>query len=156
MEKSKNKTRIIIVLLFILVFAIGTFINLRGTYLQYKELGENYVQAFFTNLSYKYIIFGINFVILYILMYFTNRGIKKGLKTFFEKENKEMPKLLNKSISFVVSVIVSTLMSNILMKKILLCSSNAAFGVADPVFGFDIAFYMFQKPLIETLLMYFI
>ena len=156
MEKSKNKTRIIIVLLFILVFAIGTFINLRGTYLQYKELGENYVQAFFTNLSYKYIIFGVNFVILYILMYFTNRGIKKGLKTFFEKENKEMPKLLNKSISFVVSVIVSTLMSNILMKKILLCSSNAAFGVADPVFGFDIAFYMFQKPLIETLLMYFI
>lgn len=146
----------IIVLLFILVFAIGTFINLRGTYLQYKELGENYVQAFFINLSYKYIIFGVNFVILYILMYFTNRGIKKGLKTFFEKENKEMPKLLNKSISFVVSVIVSTLMSNILMKKILLCSSNAAFGVADPVFGFDIAFYMFQKPLIETLLMYFI
>ena len=156
MEKNKNKTRMIIVLLFILVFAIGTFINLRGTYLQYKELGENYVQAFFTNLSYKYIIFGVNFVILYILMYFTNRGIKKGLKTFFEKENKEMPKLLNKSIAFVISVIVSTFMSNILMKKILLCSSNASFGIADPVFGFDIAFYMFQKPLIETLLMYFI
>ena len=156
MEKSKNKTRMIIVLLFILVFAIGTFINLRGTYLQYKELGENNVQAFFTNLSYKYIIFGVNFVILYILMYFTNRGIKKGLKIFFEKENKEMPKLLNKSISFVVSVIISTLMSNILMKKILLCSSDASFGVTDPIFGFDIAFYMFQKPLIETLLMYFI
>ena len=156
MEKSKNKTRIIIVLLFILVFAIGTFINLRGTYLQYKELGENYVQAFFTNLSYKYTIFGVNFVILYILMYFTNRGIKKGLKTFFEKENKEMPKLLNKSIAFVVSVIGSAFMSNILMKKILLCSSNVSFGVTDSIFGFDIAFYMFQKPLIETLLVYFI
>ena len=82
----------IIVLLFVIVFAIGTYISLRGTYLQYKELGENYVQAFFTNLSYKYIIFGINFIILYILIYFTNKGIKKGLKTFFEKENKEMPK----------------------------------------------------------------
>lgn len=156
MEKKKRKTRMIIVLLFILVFAIGTFINLRGTYLQYKELGENYVQAFFTNLSYKYIIFGVNFVILYILIYFTNRGIKKGLKEFFEKENKEMPKLLNKSISFVISVIVSTFMSNILMKKILLCSSNASFGVTDPIFGLDIAFYMFQKPLIETLLIYII
>ena len=154
MEKNKNKARMIIVLVFILAFTIITYINLRGTYLQYKELGENYVEAFFTNLSYKYIIFGINFIILYILMYFTNRGIKKGLKTFFEKENKEMPKLLNKSISFVVSIIVSTLMSNILMKKILLCSSNTSFGVADPVFGLDIAFYMFQKPLIETLLMY--
>lgn len=156
MEKKKSKSRMIIVLLFILVFAIGTYINLRGTYLEYKELGENYVQAFFTNLSYKYIIFGINFIVLYILMYFTNRGIKKGLKIFFEKENKEMPKLLNKSIAFVISIIVSTFMSNILMKKILLCSSNASFGVTDPVFGFDIAFYMFQKPLIETLLIYFI
>ena len=119
MEKKKSKTRMMIVLLFILIFTIGTYVNLRGTYLQYKELGENYVQAFFTNLSYKYIIFGINFIVLYILIYFTNRGIKKGLKTFFEKENKEMPKLLNKSIAFVTSVIVSTFMSNILMKKII-------------------------------------
>ena len=143
-------------LLFILIFTIVTYINLRGTYIEYKELGKNYVQAFFTNLSYKYIIFGINFVILYILIYFTNRGIKKGLKPFFDKENKEMPKLLNKSIAFVASVIVSVFMSNILMKKILLCSSNVSFGVTDPIFGFDIAFYMFQKPLIETLLIYII
>ena len=156
MEKNKSKKRMIIVLLFVIVFAIGTYISLRGTYLQYKELGENYVQAFFTNLSYKYIIFGINFIILYILIYFTNKGIKKGLKPFFEKENKEMPKLLNKSIAFVASIIVSTFMSNILMKKILLCSSNASFGVTDPIFGFDIAFYMFKKPLIETLLIYLI
>lgn len=156
MEKKKNKARIFIVLIFIILFAIGTYINLRGTYLQYKELGENYVQAFFTNLSYKYTIFAINLVFLYILIYFTNKGIKKGLKTFFIKEKKEMPKLLNKSIAFVTSVIVSTIMSNILMKKILLCSSNVTFGITDPVFGFDIAFYMFQKPLIETLLIYFI
>ena len=69
MKNKKSKTRMIIVLLFILVFAILTFINLRGTYLQYKELGENYVQVFFTNLSYKYVIFGVNFVILYLLIY---------------------------------------------------------------------------------------
>ena len=156
LEKKKSKTRMIIILLFVVAFSIGTYINLRGTYLQYKELGENYVQAFFTNLNYKYIIFGINFVLLYILIYFTNRGIKKGLKVFFDKENKEMPKLLNKSIAFVISIIVSTFMSNILMKKILLCSSNASFGVTDPIFGFDISFYIFQKPLIETILIYFI
>ena len=89
-------------------------------------------------------------------MYFTNRGIKKGLKPFFEKENKEMPKLLNKSISLVASVVISTLVSNTLMKQFLLCASNASFGINDPVFGFDIAFYMFQKPFIQTLLLYFI
>ncbi len=156
MEKRKSKVRMIIVLLFIAIFAIGSYINLRGTYLQYKELGENYIQAFETNLKCKYIIFGINFIVLYIIMYFTNRGIKKGLKPFFEKENKEMPKLLNKSISLVASVVISTLVSNTLMKQFLLCASNASFGINDPVFGFDIAFYMFQKPFIQTLLLYFI
>ena len=156
MEKKKSKVRMIIVLLFIAIFAIGSYINLRGTYLQYKELGENYIQAFETNLKCKYIIFGINFIVLYIIMYFTNRGIKKGLKPFFEKENKEMPKLLNKSISLVASVVISTLVSNTLMKQFLLCASNASFGINDPVFGFDIAFYMFQKPFIQTLLLYFI
>ena len=156
MKKNKSKTRMVAVFLFILIFAIISFISLKGTYLQYKELGENYVQAFITNLNYKYTIFGVNFVILYFLIYFTNRGIKKGLKVFFEKENKEMPKLLNKSLAFVISIIVSTVMSNIMMKKILLCVANSTFGINDPVFGFDIAFYMFQKPLIETLLIYFI
>ncbi len=156
MEKKRSKTRIIVVLLFLVIFSIISVISLRGTYLQYKELGENYVQVFLTNLNYKYIILGINFIVLYILIYFTNRGIKKGLKDFFKKENKEIPKLLNKSIAFIISLIVSSLMSNVLMERILLCSSNAAFGITDPAFGFDISFYIFQKPLIETLLLYFI
>lgn len=151
----KNKTRIIIVMLFILVFVTASFINLKGEYLEYKELGEKYIEVFSTNLRYKYVIFGINFIIIYFVMYYTGRGIKKGLNEFFKKENKEMPKLLNKSIAFIASAIVSTLISNTLMKKVLLCASNSAFGINDPVFGFDISFYMFQKPLIETLLLYF-
>lgn len=156
MEKKNNKTRIVLVLLFVILFAIISFISLRGDYLQYKELGENYVQTFLTNLNYKCTIFAINFIILYFLIYFTNRGIKKGLKVFFEKEKKEMPKLLNKSIAFIVAVIVSIIMTNVFMKKILLCLSNVSFGKTDPIFGFDISFYMFQKPLIKSLLMYFI
>lgn len=156
MEKKKSKTRKILVLLFIVLFAIFSFINLKGSYLEYKELGENYIQVFKTNLNYKLIIFGVNFVLLYILIYLTNRGIQKGLKPFFEKENKELPKFLNKSIAFVMSVLVSTFMTKVLMQKILVCASNVSFGMADPIFNFDISFYMFQKPLIETIIGYFI
>lgn len=156
MEKKKSKVRIIVVLLFILFFAIISFINLKGTYLEYKELGENYIDIFFTNIKYKYIIFAVNFIILYIIIYFTNKGIKKGLKDFFKKENKPMPKLLNKSLAFIFSVLISAFISDALMKKILLFSSNASFGINDPVFGFDISFYMFIKPLITSLLIYII
>lgn len=155
MENRKSKIRIIIVFLFIIIFAIGNFIHLRGTYLQYKELGENYIQVFFTNLKYKYIIFGVNFAILYVSIYFTNRGIKKGLNIFFNKENKQIPKLLNKSIALVGAIIISSVMSSIFVEKILLCMSNASFIVTDKIFNLDIAYYMFQKPLIETILKYF-
>ena len=152
----KNKHRMVIVLLFIAVFALLTYVNLRGSYLQYQDLGENYIQVFSINLKYKYTIFIANFILLYVLIYFTNRGIKKGLKTFFDKENKPMPKLLNKSIAFVVSALISTAMSNSLMQKILLCIGNTSFGEVDPIFNFDIAYFMFQKPLIQTLLLYYI
>ena len=57
----------------------------------------------------------------------TTRGIKKGLKSFFDKEKKEMPKVPNKSIAFIISAVVSALMSSVIMKQIILCSSNASF-----------------------------
>ena len=85
---KKNRIRVLLVILFIILFALISFISIRGNFLQYKEIGENYIESFWTNMKYKYIIFGINFVLLYILFYFTNRGIKNGLKTFFDKENK--------------------------------------------------------------------
>ena len=145
----KNKHRTIIVVLFIAVFILLTYVNLRGSYLQYQDLGENYTQVFFTNLKYKYTIFIANFLILYFLIYFTNRGIKKGLKVFFDAEKKPMPKLLNKSIAFVISVLVSTVIANLFMKKVILYTGNTSFGEVDPIFGFDISYFMFQKPLLE-------
>ena len=56
-ELIKNKNlKTILVILFILIFSLAKFVTLRGSYLEYKELGENYLQIFNTNLKYKYII----------------------------------------------------------------------------------------------------
>ena len=154
--KKKNKSRMQIVLIFLILFAIVTYIFLRGSYLEYQELGESYVQEFLTNLKFQYSIMGINFILLYLIIYLTNRGIKKGLKEFFDKENKPMPKLLNKSIALVISALVSVVISKLLSQKLLLYVSNASFGKTDPIFGLDIGYYMFQKPFIETILLYVI
>ena len=98
-KKGKSKTRMLLVLLFIAIFGVISYIQLRGSYLEYQELGEQYIQIFYTNLIYRYTIMAINFVIVYFIIYMTNRGIKKGLKPFFEKENKTLPKLPNKSLA---------------------------------------------------------
>lgn len=155
-KKKKNRTRMILVLLFLLLFAGISYIELRGSYLEYLELGQNYTNIFYTNLTYRYGIMAVNFVILYFILYFTNRGIKKGLKPFFEKEKKVIPKLPNKSLALVISALVSFVTSSALMQKIMLISNGTSFGIQDPIFGLDIAYYMFQKPVIETLALYFV
>ena len=156
-KKKKSKTRMILVIIFLLLFASVSYVQLRGSYLEYLELGESYTNIFYTNLVYRYGIMLVNFVVLYFMIYFTNRGIKKGLKPFFEKEEKKIPKLPNKSLALVISAIVSFVISSAFMQKIMLVINGTAFGGnPDPVFGLDISYYMFQKPVIEMFLFYFI
>ena len=135
-KRKKSKTRIILVLLFLLLFAGISYIELRGSYLEYFELGQNYTNIFYTNLTYRYGIMAVNFVILYFILYFTNRGIKKGLKPFFEKEKKEIPKLPNKSLALVISALVSFVTSSeTSFGFILTLPSKSTSIVASFVFG---------------------
>ena len=154
-KKGKNRTRMILVILFLLIFAGINYIQLRGNYLEYQELGNQYMDIFYTNNIYQYAIMGIHFVVLYFIIYFTNRGIKKGLKPFFEKENKPMPKLLNKSLALVISAIVSIFVSLVFVQKIMLVTHMTSFGIQDNIFGLDMAYYIFQKPFIEMVVLYF-
>lgn len=152
--KKNSKVRMILVLIFLAFFAGATYVQIRGNYLEYLELGEQFVSVFKQNLIYRYSIMAVNFVILYIIMYFTNRGIKKGLKPFFEKENKKMPKLLNKSLALVISAIASIVVSAVIMQNIMLAANSTKFAMSDPVFNLDISYFVFIKPLIEMLVYY--
>lgn len=154
-KKEKSKTRMILVILFLLVLAGISYIQLRGSFLEYQELGEQYISIFYTNMFYRYTIMAIHFLVLYFVIYLTNRGIKKGLKPFFEKENKPMPKLLNKSLALVIAAIVSIIVSGVLMQKIMLVINSTSFGIQDAIFNLDIAYYMFHRPVIETFALYF-
>lgn len=154
--KKEKSIRKIIVIAFLAILGLATYVTLRGSYLEYKELGERYLTVFWTNLGYKHIVMGINFVILYIIIYFTNRGIKKGLKVFFEEEKKQMPKLPNKSIALVLSVVASIVVGIIFTPKIMLCTSKIAFGESDPIFNLDISFFMFIEPLLKMAIVYII
>ena len=110
----KKNIRTIIVIIFMLILAISMYIITRGSYLEYKELGDKYLSIYKTNIMYQYIIMGINFIIIFLIMYFANRGIRKGLKVFFEEEKKEMPKLMNKSISLVIAIVSSVIVGIVL------------------------------------------
>ena len=61
--EKKSKTRMLLVLLFLVVVAIIGYIALRGQYLELLEIGENYTSVFWQNLTYKSVAFVISFVI---------------------------------------------------------------------------------------------
>ena len=157
MEKKKILTlRRILVTVFLIVCAVIAYINFRGSYLEYKELGENYLQTFLTKEKYYYRVLIINFILVYIIMYFSGRKIKKGLKVFFEQENKQVPRLPNKSIAVVTAIIESLIVGQKFTPNIILWISNTSFREMDAIFGLDVSFFMFIEPLLKMAVLYFI
>ena len=144
-------SRRVIVTLFLIIYALIIVISTRSEYLQYKEIGEQYVSIFEKNMKAKYIVFGASFFVSYFIIYFSNKGVRKSLKEIFDKEQKQMPKLPNKSISFIVSVIVGFIAQGVFTEKYLMFTNVAKFGITDPVFNMDISFYMFCKYLAHFL-----
>jgi uncharacterized membrane protein (UPF0182 family) len=153
---KKRSKKPIIVIIFLIAVILYLFVKIRGDYLQMLGICQEYIDVFVQNLKYKTSVIIINFVFLYLITYITTKFIKKGLKKFFDSDKKEMPKLPNKSISLILGVIVSIVTSNMISEKVIVALNSTFFGTSDPIFNFDIAFYMFQKPFIELLLTYFI
>jgi len=152
----KNKKRVILVTTFLVIFAIYAVVNLRGEYLKTLGIGQEYLAVFEQNLKYKIGMILANFVTLYILTYITTKFIHRGLRKFFIEEKMEMPKLPNKSICLMFSAIISIIASSLLTEKAMMAINVSWFGITDPIFNIDLGYYIFQKPFIEAMLIYFI
>ncbi len=151
---KKSKFRMYMVLIFLFLTVTIGYVIFRGEYLEIIEIGEQYVSIFWQNLTSTAITFGINFVVLFFIIYMSNRRLKKGLKVFFDEDKREMPKLANKSLAFIISIIVSSITSKVILNTYMLFMNSTSFGVPDPIFGYDIGYFMFQKPFIEFMLIY--
>ena len=120
-HKKISKTKKWVVLIFLALVLIVTYVNYRGEYLEILELGENYLSIFWQNSTNYLITFVVNFIVIYLLIRITNKRIKKGLIPFFEKEKKTMPKMPNRSIAFIGAIIVSFVISGTVLEKFMLC-----------------------------------
>lgn len=155
-HKKISKTKKWVVLIFLALVLIVTYVNYRGEYLEILELGENYLSIFWQNSTNYLITFVVNFIVIYLLIRITNKRIKKGLIPFFEKEKKTMPKMPNKSIAFIGAIIVSFVISGTVLEKFMLCINATNFGVTDVVLGYDIGYFIFIQPFIQYVLYYIV
>lgn len=155
-KAKKSNTRVILVLMFILIYSIFTFCNIRAEYLCNLELGEAYVEKFMQSLEYNSIIFVVNFIFLFLIFYIITVFIKRGLNKFFVEEKRNMPKLPHKSLVLVISAIVTIFAVPEISSKIILSLNAASFEIKDQIFNMDIGYYIFQRPAIEMMLQYII
>ena len=153
---KKSNIRMILVIIFILLYGIFNYINIRGDYLYNLELGPEYVEKFMKSLNYNIIISAINFIFLFIVFYVVTVFIKRGLKQFFIEEKIVMPKLPNKSLSLVISAILTIIIVPQISSKIILFLNSASFEMHDQIFNMDIGYYIFKQPAIEMMLQYII
>ena len=149
---KKFNIRMILVVIFILIYAIFNYCNIRGEYLYNLELGPQYVEKFMQTLEYNVIIFCISFIFLFLLFFIITIFIKKGLKKFFIEEKKDMPKLPNKSLALVISAILTILVVPEISSKIILAINATSFEITDQIFNTDIGYYIFNQPVIEMML----
>lgn len=153
LKKSDNKIiRTKVIIIFSVILSIVSYVIMRGTYLEKLGVGQEFANIYLNNLKGSLELMFLIIIAIYIYIYMVNRGIKKGIKLFFDKEKKPMPKLLNKSIAFIVSIISGIIIMKIIEGNLQLFLSNTYFDIVDPVFKFDISYYMFRKTLIEKVL----
>ena len=65
-----------------------------------------------------------------------------------------MLKLPHKSISFIVAILVTIATTSVILEKALVCFNNTQFVMSDPVFGYDIGYFVFVWPFLQLIVMY--
>ncbi len=153
--KKKMKIRTIILLAFIafmLIYAIVGAVALNIEYMEYQEIGENFTDVFWTNLSTKALLMLISFFVVFMVFFVTNIFVNKGLKQMCFNEHIMFSKMPNKTLSFIAAVILSFAFASTMSEEVLLFLNSVLFNLTDPIFMKDISYFVFQRPLVIELL----
>jgi len=153
--KNKNRFFIIgmIIVLFIIINSFGSIIKFTTDYKWFTEIG--YTETFLTKLKSQFSIGIPLFIILSVLLIIYLNKLKK--KFYIESEiidtqyDKKIKFGINVS-SMVLSLMFTVNIVSALWFEILQYINAESFNIVDPVFGHDISFYVFNLPLINTLL----
>ncbi len=152
--KKHIKLRTIVMIIFailVTIFAICGYIGLKTEYMQYKEIGDNFVNVFWTDLKTKAVVMAVAFVFIFFAIYITNIFIRKGLKKICDKEHVMYVKTPNKSLAVIIATIGSYVFANKVTATVLSFLNATWFNISDPIFGKNVSYFIFQRPLLMML-----
>lgn len=154
MIKIKKLWVKVLIAVFIIIVIIsilsGFIINIEW----FREMG--YMSVFLTSFKAKLTIFIPSMVIIFILIYFYVKFLRNNylkMNTIaFERRKLSIQNKMMAGASFVVALIVSIAFTGSFWYEILQFFNATNFNVKDPLFSYDVGFYIFKLPLIGDLL----
>ncbi len=131
----------------ILITLVYILVYLYTEYLWFISVG--YAEVFLKMLEFRLAMFSIAFTITMVISTLNAFAIKKAIEEFMGE-----PIKYYHSIDIIFSLITAYLTSDEWV-KLLFYLYGVKFGIRDPIFGYDVSFYVFKLPFIELLIYVF-
>lgn len=145
----KRRGFIITVISVVLILTVAG--SLYFDYNAYREIGENFLEVYFTNLWAKVLSQGISFLLVFGIILASFNVLKKNMMRLDSLYDFLNRKSLIFIVTFVLSLFASSIIQSTVYERLLLFLNPAFLGSNDPVFFKDIGYYLFQRPFLNSL-----
>lgn len=153
--KIKLRKKLVLLSIAVVLFSIiSLLLSFKFQMMQFEEIGWQFTQVLWTNSIVSAILMAVSFLFIFICIVITNLVIKGRLKRFFAEENMSPVKLPNFSLAVIVAVIGGYVTEKFLYPYILPFLKAQMFNTAinaDPLFGKNFGYYLFQRPFFLSL-----
>ncbi|MBC7765694.1 MAG: UPF0182 family protein, partial [Hyphomonadaceae bacterium] len=138
---------VVLAILLVVGYAASIFIEL----IQIREVGEQFVSVYMTNLTVKLAIQAAGFLLTFVVLFLSALWVRRNML----KINPSLTILKKTSLVFLLSFIISFIAGNTLKEtmyqKFLFFVNAIPFDKVDPIFSNDIGYYVFSRPFLMAL-----
>ncbi len=133
----------------IIVFAVFSAVSVASGFIMdyYWFQSVGYLQVFMTNIKYQLLLLFLSWIVTTVCLLLSWRTVRKSLEDQLPPIGNTLFKVFSVFIGFVVGWWLKG--KYLVVLKYL---NQTAWGVADPVFGHDVSFYVFTLPMLKTAL----
>ncbi len=121
-------------------------------YLEVREIGENFVDAYFKDIFAKTLVLAAVFLIALAVATINMLAAKKKLAKIGISNDFVNSKFKGFIFIFVAAIFFALATDGNIYKELMLSMNGVAFNVLDPIFYMDIGYYVFQRPFIMSAL----
>ena len=152
---NKRKTiRSIIAMIFAAVVLAIVIIGAKILvgYYEIKEIGENFVSVYFTDIIARVVTIFAIFISAFIFAGINTLVLKSKITKVGINNEFVLKKFKGFWMILLASFVFAVMLEGDVHKELLLAFNNVKFNVADPIFFMDIGYYVFNRPVVLSAL----